>query len=100
MEKGTGAIAIIALLIAAAGFGYLFYDSMQSDPVSPIETMYILEKLAPQPQSGVVRTWSDYISGSRDLNTIIGGSDPDILIDFTVNSEESVYFSFVCYLFL
>ena len=94
MEKGS-AIAILILLIGVAGFGYLYYDSKQPTPPSPIESLYILEKITPQP--GIVRTWSDTTSLMRLLGSITPYNiDPDIAINFTVNSGESVYFSFVC----
>jgi len=90
MDKGAGAIAIIALLIGGVGVGLFGYTMIQAPEMSPIEVMYLLDKITPQ--SGVQETWYKVNSSGAQLS---GSGNPSVglQISFTVKSGESVLFS-------
>ena len=98
MSKGAAAIAIIALIVSFGASGYLAYQTLQPAGLSPIESMYILEKIIPP--SGVVNTWYGYSTNIRGLDYQPGGYDLDISIDFDVSAGELVSISYTGWAYL
>ncbi len=98
MSKGTGAVAVFALLIAAGATGFIVYDKMQPPSLGIGETLYLLEKFIPPP--GVKNTWySEYLYSI--YTDPFGTTIPidEITIVFKVNPGESVYLSFTSYVY-
>ena len=78
-------IAFLALILGVAGLGMGFYS---------IFTMQNLQ-LQNLPKSGIQKTWYLFESTPYYTNPVLTSIDiDDLLINFTVNSGESVYFLF------
>ncbi len=100
MEKkigAIGAIALISLILGAAGLG-LIYITTQSTELSPIEIMYIYEKIN-QSSTGKIWTNVDY-SKIYSTPTVTWKNHTGLIISFEVQQGESVYLSFNCEFYL
>ncbi len=93
MGKAIGVVAVLALLVGAAGLGFGYYTLNKVNSTDPILTMYLLDQTILK--KGIINTWYNFV----EIDHAIGVTETwltinYLTIDFNVNPGESVIFTF------